>query len=41
MAAPKEKRNIQFVEAQIRRIVERALGNLREDAKALGMDQPG
>ena len=37
MALPKEKRNIEEVERQIRRLVDRALENLREDATAFGL----
>jgi hypothetical protein len=36
MALPEGRRNVGEVEAQIRRIVERALANLREDATAFG-----
>ena len=34
MALPKEKRTIEEVERQIRRLVDRAIENLREDASA-------
>lgn len=40
MMAPKEKKNIEFVEAEIRRIVERALRNLKEDDDAFGASGP-
>ncbi len=36
---PKERRNIPAVEAEIRRIVDRALANLREDGRAFGIPQ--
>jgi hypothetical protein len=36
MALPKERRNVEEVEQEIRRIVERALANLREDAASFG-----
>ena len=38
MGLPKEKRNVQEVESQIRRLVDRALANLREDHEAFGHD---
>jgi hypothetical protein len=34
MALPKDKRNVEEVESQIRRLVERALKDLREDGEA-------
>lgn len=34
MALPKDKKNVEEVESQIRRLVERALKDLREDAEA-------
>ena len=34
MALPKERRNVDEVERQVRRLVERALANLREDQAA-------
>ena len=34
MALPKDKRNVEEVERQIRRLVERALKDLREDGDA-------
>jgi hypothetical protein len=41
---PKEKKTIEGLEAEIRRVVERALKNLREDGQAFGIlpdgDQP-
>ncbi len=39
MALPKERRNVEAVEAEIRRLVDRALRNLREDASAFGFGQ--
>jgi hypothetical protein len=36
MALPKERRNVDEVEKEIRRLVERALANLREDQSAFG-----
>lgn len=39
MALPKERRSAAEVEKEIRRIVERALLNLREDAEAFGKAQ--
>lgn len=36
---PKAKRTVAGVEAEIRRLVERALKDMREDAAAFGMDQ--
>jgi hypothetical protein len=36
MALPKDRRTIEEVEKQIRRIVERALNDFREDAAAFG-----
>ena len=36
MALPEDKRNVQEVERQIRRIVDRALEDLREDHEAFG-----
>jgi hypothetical protein len=36
MALPKERRNVAEVEKEIRRLVERALSNLEEDAKSFG-----
>ena len=38
MMLPDDKRTIANVEAEIRRIVDRALANLKEDAKAFGID---
>jgi hypothetical protein len=37
MALPPDKQNIDEVEKQIRRIVERALRDLREDADSFGL----
>lgn len=34
MSLPKDKKNVEEVERQIRRLVERALKDLREDAEA-------
>ena len=36
MALPKNKRNVEEVDRQIRRLVERALQNLLEDTEAFG-----
>ena len=36
MGLPKERRSVEGVEAQIRRIVERALRDFREDRQAFG-----
>lgn len=36
MALPKERRNVEEVEKEIRRLVDRALANLREDQNAFG-----
>ena len=36
MGLPKEKRNVDEVERQIRRLVDRALKDVREDAKEFG-----
>ncbi|HUU96355.1 MAG TPA: hypothetical protein VM487_11490 [Phycisphaerae bacterium] len=40
MILPKEKKNPDAVAAEIRRVVERALKDLKEDAKAFGIE-PG
>ena len=37
MIAPPEKKNVPAVEEEIRRIVERALKDLREDAESFGI----
>ena len=37
MVLPDDKKNVTSVEAEIRRIVDRALENLREDSKAFGI----
>ena len=37
MALPKDKKTIEEVERQIRRLVDRAIENLREDASAFGI----
>jgi hypothetical protein len=39
MGLPKERRTVEQVEKEIRRLVERALSNLREDVAAFG--RPG
>jgi len=39
MILPKEKKNPDVVAAEVRRIVERALKDLQEDAKAFGIEQ--
>ncbi|HEV2969136.1 MAG TPA: hypothetical protein VGY55_04040 [Pirellulales bacterium] len=36
MALPKERRNVEEVEKEVRRILERALANFREDATSFG-----
>jgi len=36
MALPKERRSVKEVEAQVRRMVDRALKDLREDAREFG-----
>ncbi len=36
IALPKDKRNVEEVESQIRRLVDRALKDLREDRQAFG-----
>jgi hypothetical protein len=41
MMLPEEKRNPQAVAAEIRRITERALSNLAEDAKVFGIGAEG
>ncbi len=38
MALPKEKRNPEEVERQLRRLLDRALRDLREDAAEFGID---
>jgi hypothetical protein len=40
MMLPEKKRTVQAVTAEIRRIVERSLANLKDDAAAFGID-PG
>ena len=37
MVLPDDKKNVTSVEAEIRRIVDHALENLREDSKAFGI----
>lgn len=39
MNAPKDKKTVEYVDAEIRRITERALKNLREDAKSFGIGE--
>jgi hypothetical protein len=39
MGAPNDKKTVAYVEVEIRRIVERALKNLREDAKSFGIGE--
>ena len=41
MMLPKERKNPDAVGEEIRRIVERALANLREDAQAFGITDDG
>jgi hypothetical protein len=41
MALPKEQRNVAEVEKEIRRLVERALSNLREDQSAFSKPDEG
>ncbi len=38
MSLPKKKQNVEEVEKQIRRLVDRALKDLREDRQAFGRD---
>jgi hypothetical protein len=38
MALPPEQKNVEGVERQIRRLVDRALRDLREDAASFGLD---
>ena len=37
IVVPDDKKNVTFVETEIRRIVDRALENLREDSEAFGI----
>ena len=37
MLLPDDRKNVDAVEAEIRRLVDRALDDLREDAKAFGV----
>ena len=37
MALPKDRRTVDNVEKEIRRLVDRALDNLRDDVKAFGV----
>jgi len=39
MMLPEEKKNVQSLEVEIRRIVERALKNLKEDSTAFGIQR--
>lgn len=39
MMLPDEKKNVAAVEAEIRRIVDRALDNFRQDAEAFGISE--
>jgi hypothetical protein len=39
MALPAERRNVAAVESEIRRLVDRALNDLCEDARAFGIDE--
>jgi hypothetical protein len=39
MALPHERKNVAAVESEIRRLVDRALKHLREDARAFGIDE--
>ena len=41
MALPSDRKNVDEVEKQIRRIVDRALRNLREDSDAFGLGAGG
>jgi hypothetical protein len=41
MSLPKEKRSVADVEIQIRRLVDRALKNMHEDAGQFGFSDPG
>ena len=40
MALPPDKKNVDEVEKHVRRIVDRALQNLREDSAAFGVGDP-
>jgi hypothetical protein len=40
MMLPEDRRNPESVAAEVRRIVERALANVKEDATAFGFDAP-
>jgi hypothetical protein len=37
---PPERKTVEAIEAEIRRLVDRALKDLREDAKAFGFEPP-
>jgi hypothetical protein len=39
LSIPREQRSIDQVESEIRRLVERALSALREDARAFGIEE--
>ena len=39
MMMPDDKKNIEAVEVEIRRLVDRALKNLKEDAESFGIPQ--
>jgi hypothetical protein len=41
MSLPQEKKSVANVEAQIRRLVDRALQNMHEDASQFGFSDPG
>ena len=41
MALPQEKKNVDEVEKQIRRLVDRAMRDLREDTDAFGLGELG
>ena len=41
MALPKERRSVDEVEKEVRRLVDRALANLREDQNAFGRPPEG
>ena len=39
MMLPQDKKSVETVESEIRRLVDRALNNLREDAQSFGIGQ--
>ena len=41
MMLPEEKKNVATVESEMRRIVDRAIDNLKEDASAFGISEDG